>query len=304
MTTRPLKSKPWFKEISIWISILALILSAITTGFNLSFQRNQDIRTKEDQLRQLIVNLIDLDTEFQEKVVPITNDNELYNIKSRNLSTKRAVYINSAEIIASQIPNNVTVSEYITLAGQRAFDANYKLAEEYFYKAIIVSNQLPENLSSILDKQQSLKNLAFFYYQEHPFKNLQKGKDYFTKAIELLEKNKDSKSIYLIGETYEVWGISNINNNLVVEGKDQLKKAKGYYSQLPPIASQSPKTLIENLERKEKLALRRLDLLKKTKGSVEPYQPYPIMPAVPDRNERSPNGQCAISDDQCRMSKE
>ncbi|MEH2119400.1 hypothetical protein [Nostoc sp.] len=161
----------------------------------------------------------------------------------------------AAEVLASNIHEKITVSEYIVLATERFRDANYQLAEEYFKKAVNVSrsNLHPSGQVSNFQQHIALKALAVFYFQNQPLRSYEKAKDNFAQAVELLESGSDPNSFLRLGETYEIWGLNSLYNQFTQDGNGQIEKAKRYYSQLPP--PQSPydpisQQLIENLDKK------------------------------------------------------
>jgi tetratricopeptide (TPR) repeat protein len=276
-------SKPWLKDWltpSNLISLIALVVSLITAAYTLPIQYNQDIRAKEEQLRQIIINLLDLDKELQESILPIKDPIKQFNAGSL-LNSKRQVYLNTAEIIASQIPDNVTASQYIILASQRFRDANYQLAKDYFEKAIDVSKKAPKTRASILNQHYALRNLATFYYQNQPLRSFEEGKNYFSEAIRLLESGNDDTSLYVLGETYEIWGIANLYNNFKEDGYSDLEKAKKYYLSLPISYNPSPQQLIGRLNQIKKTINNSSQKLETSKPSLENNSTNQLLRTLP-----------------------
>src|SRR5260370_42338500 len=54
------KRKPWYRQPSNIVAIIALLVSISSTFYSQSASKQETIRSKKEELRKLLVNLIDL----------------------------------------------------------------------------------------------------------------------------------------------------------------------------------------------------------------------------------------------------
>lgn len=219
------RKKPWYKEINRIISVLALLLSGITFIYSQHSQNNEEIRSKKKELRETLAALIDLRQDFQTRISSITNP-QVQEIENVNTNTKRTIQLEAADSLVAQIPEYVSWAEYTVLAYEHSMDSNFNKSERYFQEAIDVAN-------TSVGKISSLRALAIFYFSQNPLRDYNKGRKYFSEALDVVKNPADPYLIYLLGYTYEQWGLYELWNGFQMEGNQMIERARKYYSDLP-----------------------------------------------------------------------
>lgn len=206
------------------ISFIAIVVSGGTAVYTLMREEAQEVRSKKEELRKLITGLVELREEFRNRVSPLRNP-EMRRAVSRLLDTKRMVFLESAELLATQIPDRVNSSEYLVLAEENVFITNYAQAERYYKKAVDTSR-------TALSKAVTIREMARFHFSEGPFRDFEKGRKYFAKAVELLRNPVDDYTIYHLGSTYEQWGLAELWSGFETEGHQRIALARKHYMDL------------------------------------------------------------------------
>jgi tetratricopeptide (TPR) repeat protein len=218
------KKKPWYRQTSSIISIVALLFSIITGIYTQIARHEQEIRSQKDELRKTLATLLDLREDLNGRINSIP-DAQMRESASISLNNKRMVYLEAAEFLITKMPGQVSSSECNVLANEHLMDSNFAQAERYFLKAIDASG-------TDINKVTALRALAWFYFYDGPRRDFEKGREYFEKAIEVLTNPTDAYSIFTLGYTYEQWGLIEISNGFE-EGHQKIERARKYYSDLP-----------------------------------------------------------------------
>ena len=114
---------PWYRNtdnITNFISVLALLVSGITTAYTLSSQNVQETREKKEELRGIITSLADYRKEFEERLTGIKNQQHQEAI-SIAFNSRQLLYLEAAEALLKKIPNHVSWVEYWYLANEHWF---------------------------------------------------------------------------------------------------------------------------------------------------------------------------------------
>lgn len=202
------------------------LLGAFLTGvFGWWLHRIEQTSAQHEELRNIITKLVDLQEEFQTKVMPIT-DLQMREFAGTLLNTKRTVYLESAQNLVRKIPRTVSSSEYARLAFEFANDSNFTQAEAYYERAL-------QSAQSTLAKVVAARGIAAFYFGQGPQRDFARARQYFEQAIDLLKNPTDAYSLYTLGYTYETWGLVELYNGFIDEGNRKLSFARKYYNDLP-----------------------------------------------------------------------
>jgi tetratricopeptide (TPR) repeat protein len=229
------RKRPWFKQVNSILSVIAVLFSGFTFAYSQIGQHAEDVRSKKKELRDTVAALIDLRGEFY--------NTQLQESESINLNNKRLIYVEAADTLITQIPNNVSWAEYAILAYEKQLDSNFTQAERYYQKAIEASR-------TPLGKNFSIRALAGLYFSQGPLLDFGKGRKHFGEAVDALKNPTDHYMAYTLGYTYEQWGLYELWNGFHVEGNQMIERARKYY--LDPPDSPLKKRALESLNEKAK----------------------------------------------------
>ena len=220
------KKQPWYRQRPSLMSLLALVFSAYT--FVVTQQRAdlQEIRSKKEELRKVLGELISFQESNLALITTVTNPQQREAVSSL-LNAKRGISLQTAEALADELRGKVSSSEYGTLAREKSFTSDFNKAEMYFLEATIAARDNNP-------KATALRDVGVFYFQPTRLRDLGKARDYFGKSIEVSTAGEDDYSIYTTGYTYEAWGLWELQNGLLSEGKAKLQNAREYYTKIKP----------------------------------------------------------------------
>ena len=161
-------------------------------------------------MRETLAILIDLRQDFQTRVLSIT-DPQLRENENINLNMKRSVHLEAADSLVTQIPDHVSWAEYSFLGYEHQTDSNFTQAERYYQKAIGSEHT---NVGKIA----SIRAMAIFYFSPGTLRDFGKGRKYFSDAVDVVKNPTDPYMVYLLGYSYEQWGLYELWNGFYVEG--------------------------------------------------------------------------------------
>lgn len=202
------------------------ILGAILSGvFAWWLHRAEQLRSRKEELRNIVSALIDLQEEYQRRIND-TQDPGLRESIGSFTSAKRAVYLEAAEVLTNQLGRDVSSAEYNILATELMSDTNFAKAEQYYIKAV-------EAARSMLPRVVALRSLAAFYFGKGSYRNIDKGREHYSAAVSLLKMALDEYSTFVLGHTYQQWGFSELSAGSKEEGHDKIRHARTCYGNLP-----------------------------------------------------------------------
>ncbi len=206
-------------------AIVGAVLSGVFTWLiTWLTTRGAQISAMKDDLRKTLSSLIELREDMATRVSAMADVQQRESAGSF-LNVKRSIYLEDAENIVRRIPKHVLASEYNVLGMEHQFVANFSQAESYFKSAVRASR-------SLFDKIVALRSLAGFYFFPSPRRDFDAGRKYFQAAADLLKNPTDSYSNYLLGYTYEMWGIVELQCGFEMEGQQKIARARKYYSDM------------------------------------------------------------------------
>ena len=144
-----MKNKAWYRDPTVIISSIALIVSgysACFSYFNENYQRRQ---TKEELLRSTLIEITEVRRRSNlDGISEAPEDTKI--VLAKFSSQSRDLYLRKAEGLVQQIPDQVTAPQYIMIAGELESDYDLTRAEEYFLAAIDVSSTPLQTAQSII----------------------------------------------------------------------------------------------------------------------------------------------------------
>lgn len=219
------KRPPWYRQASTLVSLLALVLSLITSYFSFRFQNATDIRAKKQQLRDTIVSLIDLNAEgakmMSDPVLPVAERSW----RMAALADKAGLLIGEAQNTLDQLPSReITPAEFGILAMASIENGDPPRGIRYLNKAITASR-------TFTDQQTSRRNLASFYMRPGPYDNFTEAEKLFKQAVDEANPN-DSIAVSELAVTYAAWGSAETERGSAADGKTKFDLGRGLCNQI------------------------------------------------------------------------
>lgn len=215
------KHRPWYKQPSVILSVVALLVSLGTTIYTQRASKQETIRSRKEELRKLTINLVEL-RQLIIKGMTSPDGQEL-----QSGSIQQRVILGSALRLAGQIPKEeVSAYQYSILAQELQAAGETSEAERYFRAAVDTSG-------STFEKTQALMWLGIFYFGFGPKQSFENGRDAFGRAAQPLEQQSDPYAIDLRGLTLETWAGIEFQYGFVAQGNAKLEEARAAYSKLP-----------------------------------------------------------------------
>jgi tetratricopeptide (TPR) repeat protein len=217
--------KPWHRDVPIIIAILALLFSFGTTAVSYYTSAQQAIQNDRSELR---VHL--------QRLAALSKDNvEILNNADKLIAGQISGYIAAeAMLLASQaleimerIPNYVSATEYNLVANTLSNTGNFYQARIVFQRAIEVSKDTNEELSS-------LHQYGTLLYATG---DIEEGRDMFQKALDIHQKYPFLVSYYrdLSNASTEMyWSRAELGQQNCSEAQIHLQTAFEHASHLPP----------------------------------------------------------------------
>jgi hypothetical protein len=208
--TRPKteSEKLWYRDpnaIAAIGSIGAVIMSVFALFVSRQGQVAQQLREKHEELRGVLEKLISLREEFTQ-INRLKYDTEK-SWASSYMNAKRAVYLEAAEALAREIPKQVSASEYHVIGIENYFDSDFVQARMYYQLAVQYSRS-----SSAYKQSEILRALGATYFLQDPaMLDVQEGREYFKKSINVLEKRTDYYSSYTRALCYRDFAYSELS---------------------------------------------------------------------------------------------
>lgn len=194
---------------TISVSILAVYLANAAN----KQQRQVDVREKKEELRGILDHLIDL-REKAGTMPPSVN------------AQKQNLYLQAAQALQKQIPNELTSADYIVLGEENKAIFFFRRAREFAVKAVVQANS-----SSAYEKSTALRFLAdtYYYYPvsqaESKIEAIKHGRKLYEDSISILEENEsDSHVVYTKCFSYIRWAKAEAYNNNLIEAQSNIKE--------------------------------------------------------------------------------
>ena len=220
------RRRPWYRRFSDVVSVIALALAVAGVLYGHRAKSAEDLRLKREELRGALAQLVALRAEIFDRLTSGEEAKERRAV-SQMLNAKRLIYLEAAESLASEFPEQVSSAEYNVLANEAAMDARFDQAERYFARAVRASR-------GGVARAVALRTLAVFYLGPGPLRSFEKGRRHFQEAVDVLVGATDSHSLLALGTTYEAWGQFEQRYGSEREASQRFEMARKAYSEMPP----------------------------------------------------------------------
>jgi tetratricopeptide (TPR) repeat protein len=194
--------RPWFKNPSIIVSLLAVLVTVTLTSYNIS-EQNKDkteksIKEKQSNVRVAIKNLVEAQKE-NIKITQIINANERNQLDTL-INSQRQVLIEDAKAMVDDLGDNASTNSLLFLGFELEKDSNFEIALSYYERAFVSAGD------DISDQVIALRSLANIRMRPNTgFYDYEKGQIHWQQAVDIQKDQKDEYSLYKRGETYINW---------------------------------------------------------------------------------------------------
>jgi len=119
------KHTPWYREARGIVSALALFVSATSLAYTWRSDRAAELRQKRQELRQIVQELTEMRLRYVADLARMSDPQQQRDI-GNILQAKQSILLEAAEVLADDIPREVTSSAYRTLAWENVYDARLR----------------------------------------------------------------------------------------------------------------------------------------------------------------------------------
>jgi tetratricopeptide (TPR) repeat protein len=217
-------------HLSKWAAVLAVALSA--TSFYLSYnagriQERHALRTElSDTLDRLITSQLDYSELYRDVMSNPDQGSAAYLQSVSTIYTQQNnTLLERAMILADEIPELVTWTDYVTIA-QSNFNVSDVLRAELYYQRAI------DNADSDLHKVFALRGFATFLFQMN---RVDEARQYYQEAADLARQLTDQgqEIIHMTtGYTYQGWALAEAAKGNDAEASDLVARACTEYGSL------------------------------------------------------------------------
>ncbi|NMP30061.1 hypothetical protein HII17_00680 [Thalassotalea sp. M1531] len=217
---------PWFKNISIWVSIAALLFSFGTTVVSFKRTEMQDIQNTKSELRSILQRLTVLPTTQFELSKKYECDKNAIGFLGAQISQESTLLAKQAAYLAEKLPHDVISStEYgsIALALQNAYQLND--AEKYYKLAKATSESVNDEVAAL----RGVANLKLLSGE------VELGRMNFNEALKVFD-NYPEHNTYTVSSThiwtYLIWSTAEAGVGRLDFANIRLNEAQQIASQL------------------------------------------------------------------------
>jgi tetratricopeptide (TPR) repeat protein len=222
------RSKPWYGNMPILLSIIALLFSFGTTYVSYHRTKVQDIENKRQELRTVLQRLAALPKENVDARRTYATDPASMSLVSGFINQENALLARHAAEVAKSLPaDSVSAAEYhaIAIALQNCYDL--EAANTFLENAIKVAKDFNTEISAL----RAVAGLRFS--QGHP----ETGRVEYQKALDIFSKypgydsyTKTSTNVW----TELSWAFSEAGNGLSSLANQHIESAEALVAVLPP----------------------------------------------------------------------
>jgi tetratricopeptide (TPR) repeat protein len=224
------KSRPWHRNPSTLLSLLALLFSFGTTMVSYVRTEAQDVQSARIELRTMLQRLAALPRESVESMKRYKDDPATIAALSGFLNQENAILARQAAEIAKKIPERyISATEYyaVGVALQNAY--NVEAAKEFFTKALNVSTDINDRVGALRTRG----NLLFISGQpEAGRKDYIQALDVFTGPAESIHNDYIKKSMHVT--TQLAWAYAEFSINSREAALQHVGIAESYLAGLTP----------------------------------------------------------------------
>lgn len=217
---------PWYKNIPVWVSILALLFSFGTTVFSYQRAESQNNQALKSELRVVLQRLSQLPTEQLEKTKKYEGDESAIIFLSSQSFQEATLLAKQSVSIAKRIPDELLTSiEYMSIA--LALQSASQIEEAFTYLNLATSKA--EDVNDKISALRVTANLNFISGQP------ELGRIKYKEALNIFSKYKGFNEFIIksahIG-TYRYWAYAEASIGRKDLANHKLEEARGLASTL------------------------------------------------------------------------
>jgi tetratricopeptide (TPR) repeat protein len=221
--------KPWFKNISTFISVAAFLFSFGTTIVSYKRANDQDIHNLRSELRGILQRLTALQKENAEMTQKFSSDPNTVALLSGEIKQENTLLSKQSNEIIKRLPQDqVSAIDYLSVA-QALF------ASRDFNDAIADSKNALAIASTLDDEVDALRSLAIF---ETRTGKTGDARSHFQQALDLFEKKYHGYDDYTKNYTNFVteisWFSAEANGRDMEAATQHVNGAEQYLRNMPP----------------------------------------------------------------------
>jgi len=214
------KHTPWYREARGIVSALALFVSATSLAYTWRSDRAAELRQKRQELRQIVQELTEMRLRYVADLARMSDPQQQRDI-GNILQAKQSILLEAAEVLADDIPREVTSSAYRTLAWENVYDARLAQAERLFRGALEASR-------TPTARALAYRDLGSFYAAD--LAQVEKAREMFRLGAKQLEGEWDPASQLALADTYGAWGAMEADRGDATKGRDLLQVADTHHA--------------------------------------------------------------------------
>jgi hypothetical protein len=262
------QKKPWYKQPSTIISMVAVFISAtfsVYTAWTQSGQRkHEEIAKKLETLRATVLQIADLRNEWVQSQVNMDKNSPQFMQREGLINTKKQVLIENADAIIGDVRKYVSPSVFEILAYETQADSKFSDAQTYYELAL--ASEYGSSLSDVQSGNSSWmkklwvafgfgnnagrqaassgfsklfikKDLALLYMQPNTgvdIYNPKRGRDLLKEVIAELDRYKDEYAIQSKAFVLLVWAAAEFDNKNTVAARNLRDQARAEALRLQP----------------------------------------------------------------------
>ena len=219
------KTRPWYRNVSTLLSVIALLFSFGTTAVSYVRTRQQDVQAARVELRTLVQKLTELPKEMIDKSIAYKGDTNALDGHSRLVNQENVVLSRQAAEIINRIETHVGAGEFYAVAYAMLAGGQMKEAEELGRRGLAVADSSNDE-SALL---RMLADLAFLRG------DLEDGRVLYRRALALPTKYGETNR-YLVSmtnfSTELAWSGSEFGAGRCVEAQAHLDGAQVFLEKL------------------------------------------------------------------------
>ena len=193
------RNRPWYREPSLIISLLALTISALFSAIGMRQVNAKDIAAKQESLRQTVVQIVDSQTEMSQVAQENISNPLMARWANSNLNSKRQVLIETALALVGELGDSVDASSLTPLGGQLQLDGRYDEALALYFKAL-------DLVDSPVVRSAILRSIGGSYrLQGSATYDVGKSRDYLQRAVDLFKDQDDDASSFYLADNLLFW---------------------------------------------------------------------------------------------------
>ena len=174
--------KPWFKQASTIVAVIALIFSFGTTFVSYQRTNQLDINSDRKELREILNRLSTLPIESFNYSIQFANNNSALNTINSFIANEQSYLAQQAAELATRIPENlITAQEYTNIAHAMLNQMWMDRAIEFYETAV-------KKATDFNTENSALRSLSMALFQSD---KPDKGRRTFQKAMIATEEYKD-----------------------------------------------------------------------------------------------------------------